>query len=105
MSRDSHLSGEQNVPAQDRAPGQTRLCADDIVLADYTGVSDLNKAVHFGATLYSGFSDCRTVHRRQSLDLDIVFDNSNSGLHDLFVRAVCPFSESEAVTTDDDTVL
>ena len=59
----------------------------------------------FRAALHSRFAHRGAIDRRQTLNLDIVFDDGDPGLHDLFVRSVGALGKAEPVAADHDTVL
>ena len=102
---DAHLPGQQHVLLQDRTAGEAGLRADDVVFADHAGVADLHQAVDLRAALHARFAHGGAVDRGQALDLDIVFDHRDAGLHDFVVRAVGALGESEAIAADDHAVL
>src|SRR5579884_112485 len=68
-------------------------------------MSDLHQAVDLGAALYASFAHRRAIHRRQRLDLDIVFDHRDSGLDDFIMGSFGGFSETESIASHDHSVL
>src|SRR5262245_27890609 len=94
MARNTNLSGQENVPFKDAAPGESRLCADDIVFADHTGMADLNQAVDLGAPFHARLPHRRPVNRGKALDLDVVLNHGYPGLDNLLVRPIGALGES-----------
>src|SRR5437868_13666829 len=63
-------------------------------------MANLAKTIYLCAALHAGLTDCRAIYRSESLDFDIVFENSDSRLHDLVLPAVVSFREPEAIAAD-----
>ena len=56
VSGNANLSGEQHVLFQAAASGESRLSADDIVLANRAGVANLDQAVDLGSASNARFA-------------------------------------------------
>ena len=101
----SDLPGQQHVALENARAGESGLRTDDVVFADDAGVSHLDQAVDLRAALNASLTHGGAVDRGERLYLDVVFDHSNPGLHDLVVRAVRALSEAVSVAADNDPVL
>src|SRR5579871_6579160 len=104
VARGTGLPGEQDIALQGGAAGQAGLRADDIVFADYASMADLHQTVDLGAALYKCFSDRGAVDAGEALDFDVIFDDRDTGLDDLVMRAISALGETEAVAAHHNTI-
>ena len=95
VPRRTGLARHDDVFFEDGAAGESGLAADDVVLSHYAGVPDLAQAIDFGAAFHASFTDRGAVDGGQSLDLDVVFKNGDTGLDDLVLGAVRRFREAK----------
>src|SRR5262249_6943423 len=105
VPRDARLACEKDPFAQNRRSRKTGLCADNIVLPDDARVPNLHQTVDLGSAFDTGFPNRRSIHRGQTLNLDVVLDNRDPALNDLLVRSVGTLGEAEAVSPHHDSVL
>src|ERR1035438_8942911 len=99
------LSGQQHSFAEDRTAGESSLRADDVILAHHRGVTYLHQAVDFGPALHARLSHRGAIDGGKRLDLNVILNHCDAGLHDLEVRALSRFGESVAIATDYNPIL
>src|SRR5665213_1710324 len=105
MAGNAHLPREQDVLFEHGTARQAGLRADDIVFAHDAGMADLHQAVDLRAPPHAGFAHRGAVHRSKALNLHIVLDDRDAGLHNLIVSAIGALRKTEAVATHDYTIL
>src|SRR5271165_1874510 len=105
MTGDTNLTGEQNILFQNAAAGQPGLRADDIVLADHTGVAYLHQAVDFGSTANPRLAHRGAIDGGERLNLHVIFQNRSAGLDNLKMSAGGGLGEAESVTANDHSIL
>ena len=105
VAGDADLARQQHVLFENRTAGESGLGADDVVLSDDAGMTDLTEAVNFRSALHASFTEAGTIDGRERLNLDIILYNGDTGLEDLMLRAIGALCESETVTTDHDAIV
>ena len=65
VAGDANLAGQQNIVAENGAPRQARLRADDVVFSDLAGMAHLHQSVDLGAAADTRLTHCGTVDVRQ----------------------------------------
>ena len=105
MPGNAHLSGQKHVLLQHGTSRQTRLRANDIVLAHHAVVAHLHQAVDLGAAPHARLAERGAVDRSEALDLDIVLHDRHARLHDLVMRPVGALRKPEAIAAHHHAVL
>ncbi len=105
MTCNTDLSGEDHVAADFGAAAESDLSAEKRVFADLGGVTYLYEVVDLGAAANACLADGCAIDGRVGADFDVVFEDDNTGLHDLVVAAVVFFRISVAIGADLGSVL
>ena len=102
---DADLPGEDNVLSNVGGPGEAGLRAQQGVFADAGAVADLDQIVNLRAAGDAGFSDTGAIDAGICLNFHFVFKDCRAGLDDLVPAAGIVSGKTEAVSSDDCTVL
>src|SRR6185295_3954003 len=100
MSGDANLPGENDVSSHLGATGQSHLRAQQRVVSNFGRVSHLNQVVDLRTTTDAGFTDRAPVDGGVCANFDVVFENDDTGLNNLVVRAVVLFRVAIAIGSD-----
>src|SRR6516162_3562803 len=68
-------------------------------------MSHLHEAIDFRAAFYSCFAHGGAIDAGETLNLDVILDHRDAGLHNLELRAIGSLGETEAIAADDHAVL
>src|SRR5436305_1499392 len=85
---------------EDAAARKSGLCTDNVVFSHDARVTHLHETIDLRPALNARFAHRRAINRRERLNLHVVLDHRDSGLHDLEMLSVRLFCEPEAVTPD-----
>ena len=83
VSGDADLSGENHILADFGGTGKPDLRAEHGVFADGGSVPDLHQVIDLDIALDAGLANGGAIDARVGLYFHVVFDNGDSGLHDL----------------------
>src|SRR4029453_995307 len=102
---DTSLPAHDDVVAQRRAAGDSRLRDEDAVLSYRDVVSDLHQVVDLRAALDGGLTERRPVDRHVGAELDVVLDDHDATLRypivtPLVLDAAGPVASDDAPAVD-----
>src|SRR6185369_4504138 len=104
MPGNPDLSGKNHVLSNLGRSSQADLGAKHGVFTNPRTVSDLHKIIDLGIAHHACFSDRRTIDASVRLYLYIVFNNCNTGLHDL-MPTVRASRKTKPIGSDDYPIL
>ena len=85
--------------------GKAGLPAQHSVGADPRSVTNQDEVIELGAAADACFADSGAVDAGVCLNFDIIFQHGGSGLRHFVPRTILLFCETQAVPTDDRTIL
>src|SRR5262249_39873077 len=100
MAADTDLAGENHSIANTRTARHSNLGAEQRILANDTGMSNLNQIIEFRAALDSGLAGRSSINSSAGADLDVVFDNDTTDLRDLQPMLFFIFGKSKSIAAD-----
>ncbi len=101
----ANLAGEDAVAPNFGRASKADLPAEHGVGTDSRSVTNQDEVIELGAAADARFADGGAVDASVCLNFDIIFQHGGSGLRHFVPRTIFLFCETQAVPTDDRTIL